>query len=77
MSSMTWCGTQKDYRDAVHADAAKSKRIREKLGTPAKHKLAIQREQLPGWFAAVRALPNPVISVFGSRRKISDARAPA
>lgn len=61
---LAWCATQKDYRDAVQADAAKSKRIREKLGTAEKRKLVLQREQLPAWFDAVRKIGNPVISAY-------------
>lgn len=61
---LAWCSTHKDYRHAVIADAAKSKRIREKLGSPAKRMLVLQREELKPWFNAVRALANPVISAY-------------
>jgi integrase len=59
-----WCSTHKEYRDAVQADAAKSKRIREKLGDAEKRQVVLQKEELPAWFAAVRQIPNPVISAY-------------
>lgn len=61
---LSWCSTRSEYRDAVHADAAKSKRVREKLGEAEKRKVVLQREQLPAWFEAVRQLPNPVIAAY-------------
>lgn len=59
-----WCATHRDYRDAVQADAAKSKRIREKLGDAERRQVVIQREQLAAWFGAVRQLSNPVIAAY-------------
>lgn len=59
-----WCATHKDYRVAVKPEAAKSKRIREKLGDAQRRNVVLQKEQLAGWFAAVRALSNPVISAY-------------
>lgn len=59
-----WCAADARYRDLVHAKAAKSKRVREKLGTATKRELVLQREQLAGWFQAVRALSNPVIAAY-------------
>lgn len=59
-----WCATHKDYRDAVKPDAAKSKRIREKLGDAERRQVVLQREQLAAWFSAVRQLPNPVIAAY-------------
>lgn len=61
---LKWCSTHADYRAAVSADAASSKRIREKLGTPSRQMLVLQKEELPAWFAAVRAINNPVISAY-------------
>lgn len=59
-----WCATHKDYRDAVQAEAAKSKRVREKLGDAQKRQTVLQREELPAWFSAVREIPNPVIAAY-------------
>lgn len=61
---LKWCSTHKEYRDAVKADAASSKRIREKLGTPARRTVVLQREQLRAWFEAVQRINNPVISAY-------------
>ncbi|QJW85809.1 integrase family protein [Ramlibacter terrae] len=59
-----WCATQKDYREAAKTDAAKSKRIREKLGDAERRNVVLQKEQLPAWFSAVQALPNSVIAAY-------------
>ena len=61
---LSWCTTHRDYRAAVRSEAAKSKRIREKLGDAQRRNVVLQKEQLAGWFAAVQALPNPVISAY-------------
>lgn len=61
---LRWCSTQKDYRDSVHKDAASSKRVKEKLGSPSTRKIVLQKEQLPAWFDAVQKLSNPVISAY-------------
>ena len=59
-----WCATHREYRDAVQPDAAKSKRIREKLGDAERRQVVLQREELSAWFAAVREIANPVISAY-------------
>jgi integrase len=59
-----WCATRPEYRNNVQADAAKSKRIREKLGGAQRRKVVLQKEQLAGWFQAVQQIPNPVIAAY-------------
>lgn len=59
-----WCATHKDYRESAQADAAKSKRIREKLGDAERRQVVLQREQLGAWFGAVQKIPNPVIAAY-------------
>lgn len=59
-----WCATHKQYQHAAVTDAAKSKRIREKLGSPERRQVVLQREELPAWFGAVRQLSNPVTSAY-------------
>lgn len=59
-----WCASMPDYRAAVNVDAASSKRIREKLGAAERRTTVLRKEQLPAWFAAVRSIPNPVISAY-------------
>jgi integrase len=61
---LKWCATNKDYRNAVKADAASSRRVREKLGSPIVRSVTLQREQLPAWFTAVQRISNPVISAY-------------
>jgi integrase len=61
---LKWCDEHDDYKHVVQARAASAKRVREKLGRPARRKHVIQKEQLPAWFQAVRELPNPVISAY-------------
>lgn len=61
---IAWCATHREYRDAVQKEAAKSRRVREKLGDATKRNLVLQKEQLPAWFTAVRGLSNPVISAY-------------
>jgi integrase len=61
---LKWCATSKDYSEAVNADAANSKRIREKLGTPVRQTLVLQKQELPAWFDEVRRINNPVISAY-------------
>ncbi len=61
---LNWCAENKEYAEATKTGAAKSKRIREKLGNAKTRQLVLQKEQLSAWFAAVLALPNPVISAY-------------
>lgn len=61
---LTWCALHPDYRGVVQADAAKGKRIREKLGEAERRKLVLHREELAAWFAAVRTIPNNVIAAY-------------
>lgn len=61
---LKWCATMPDYAEAAKADAASSKRVREKLGTAQKRDAVLRKEQLPAWFREVRAIPNPVISAY-------------
>ncbi len=61
---MTWCAGHPDYGDAVQPDAAKGKRIREKLGDAQRRQVVLQKEQLRPWFESVQALRNPVIAAY-------------
>lgn len=70
----TWCATHKEYREAVVLDALKSKKLRESLGSAVKRMTALQREQLPAWFRAVRAIPNEVISTYLQFMLLTGAR---
>lgn len=61
---LTWCTEYPAYREIVKDNPAKNKSIREILGKPQKKNDALQREQLPAWFKAVKQIGNPVISVY-------------
>jgi Arm DNA-binding domain len=50
---LTWCTEQPEYAPLVAGNAAKTRKTREALGKPGTKKDALQREQLPAWFAAV------------------------
>ncbi len=60
----TWCAEYSTYRELVKNNPAKNKTAREILGKPEKKNDALQREQLPAWFAAVKQIGNPVISAY-------------
>ena len=60
-----WCAEQPQYAALLPAsNPAKTKRSREALGRPGVKSDALLREQLPGWFAAVRQIQNPVAAVY-------------
>lgn len=60
---LNWCAEHPTYAALlVTANPAKTKRTREVLGKPGTKDDALQREQLPAWFAAVRRIQNPVIA---------------
>jgi integrase len=73
---LNWCDDTPDYRGIAGADACRTRIAKDALPKKAAKSDCLQREQLPGWFAAVRAIPNPVISAYlqtllliGSRRE--------
>jgi integrase len=61
---MNWCAADKVYSGLVLQNAINSTRARESLGKPKARHDVLQREQLKSWFAAVLAIPNPVISAY-------------
>ena len=62
---LNWCGEHPEYSALLTtSNPAKTKRAREALGKPTAKDDALQREQLPLWFAAVRNIGNPVISAY-------------
>jgi integrase len=72
---LTWCAEYPAYRNLVTGNAARNKSIREILGKPQKKDDALQREQLPAWFAAVKHINNPVISAYLQTLLLTGARA--
>ena len=71
---LTWCAEYPAYRDIVKSNPAKSKAAREILGKPQKKNDALQREQLPAWFAAVKQIGNPVVSAYLQALLLTGAR---
>ena len=70
-----WCAEQPAYAGILPAvNPAKSKKAREKLGRPGVKSDALQREQLPAWFAAVRAIHNPVVAAYCQTVLLTGAR---
>jgi integrase len=72
---LTWCSEQPEYAPLVAgANAAKTKKTREALGKPGTKKDALQREQLPAWFTAVRQIGNPAIAAYLQAMLLTGAR---
>lgn len=57
-----WCMEQAEYRELVQDNPAKTRKTREAFGKPSTKQDALQREQLPAWFDAVRQIGNPVVA---------------
>ncbi|HEY1131083.1 MAG TPA: integrase family protein [Roseateles sp.] len=72
---LNWCAEHPDYARLLStANPAKTKKAREALGKPAVKDDALQREQLAVWFAAVRAIENPVIAAYLQTLLLTGAR---
>ena len=61
---LTWCSEQPQYAPLVAGNPAKNRNTREALGKPGAKSDALQREQLPAWFAAVQQISNPGIAAY-------------
>ncbi len=72
---LTWCTEQDAYAPLLTGNnAAKTKKTREALGKAGTKKDALQREQLPAWFAAVRQIGNPAIAAYLQAMLLTGAR---
>lgn len=69
-----WCAEQPKYRGLVQEDAAKTRKTREAFGKPSTKQDALQREQLPAWFDAVRKIGNPVVAAALQTMLLTGAR---
>jgi integrase len=69
-----WASTEPAYRDLADPKAASGRKTREVLGAPIRRDDYLQREQLKSWFAAVRALPNPVTAAYLQTLLLTGAR---
>lgn len=73
---LNWCADTPDYRGIANTGACQTRIAKDTLPKSIPKTDCLQREQLPAWFAAVRAINNPVISIYlqtllliGSRRE--------
>lgn len=72
---LAWCAEQDAYKGVLaEGNPAKTRKVRETLGRPGVKKDALQREQLKAWFAAVRAISNPVVSAYLQTALLTGAR---
>ncbi|MBP0629991.1 integrase family protein [Cupriavidus sp. AcVe19-1a] len=69
-----WCEDQAAYKGLASLDAFSSRISREHVPKAKTKDDCLQREQLPAWFAAVRAISNPVISAYLQGLLITGAR---
>ena len=68
-----WCAEHEQYRDIVPGGIV-TKRITATVPRPAAKADCLQREQLPGWFKAVREIGNPVIAGYLQALLLTGAR---
>jgi integrase len=73
---LNWCSEREDYVGLVSANAHAKREVRDLVQKVRAKKLALQREQLPTWFGAVRKISNQTTSAYlqsllltGSRRE--------
>ena len=72
---LAWCAEHPVYSGIVtDRNPAKSKKAREHLGRAGVKSDALQREQLPAWFAAVRDVRNPVVAAYLQAVLLTGAR---
>lgn len=69
-----WCARQDEYKNLIDDNPATNKEAREKLGTAKAKKDAIERQQLPAFFAAVQGLSNPTASAYIQAMLLTGAR---
>jgi integrase len=71
---LNWCIAHPTYKAIVTSNAAQNKETKKHLGKPAPKNDALQREQLPAWFAAVKQIGNPAISAYVQVMLLTGAR---
>ena len=71
---LNWCIAHPVYGGIVTNNAAQNKEIKKHLGKPMAKNDALQREQLPAWFNAVKQIQNPVISAYLQALLLTGAR---
>ena len=70
---LNWCSTHEVYKTIIGSDIV-TKRITSTLPKKTAKTDCLQREQLPGWFSAVRQIGNPVHSAYLQTLILTGAR---
>ena len=72
---LAWCTEHPQFSAiAPTVNPAGARTVREALGRPGVKRDALQREQLPAWFDAVRGLSNPVVAAYLQAVLLTGAR---
>ena len=61
---LNWCAAHPTYKAIITSNAAQSKDVKKHISKAKPKNDALQREQLPAWFEAVKQIRNPVISAY-------------
>lgn len=69
-----WANGKAEYRGLVPHEAYSATEVRKSLAKSKPKDDCLQREQLPSWFAGVREIHNPVISVYLQALLLTGAR---
>ena len=70
-----WCASRPEYSGIVDAAAISAKDLRAEVPTPQSKRFdVLERAQMTAWFAAVRAIRNPVISAYLQGLVLTGAR---
>ena len=71
---LNWCAAHPTYKAIVTSNAAQSKDVRKHISKAKPKNDALQREQLPAWFAAVKQIGNPAISAYVQAMLLTGSR---
>ncbi|MCE9549748.1 MAG: integrase family protein [Betaproteobacteria bacterium] len=71
---LNWCAAHPTYKAIVTSNAAQSTDVRKHISKAKPKNDALQREQLPAWFAAVKQIGNPAISAYVQAMLLTGAR---
>ncbi|WP_321955380.1 integrase family protein [Burkholderia cenocepacia] len=69
-----WCDDKPEYSGLIASNAYTSRAVRAAVPRTKAKDDCLQREQLPGWFVAVRQIGNPVISAYLQALLLTGAR---
>ena len=71
---LRWCSEQERFAGIVHAQACHTREVRDEVQAVKPKARALQREQLPMWFDAVRKIGNPVTAAYLQASLLTGAR---